>query len=119
SQRKLRGGGDQMVTLRALLTSVAVSATLGGAVGALATAATTSQASPQAIAAAVAKVKDAAAESSLAAILTELRVMNGRLPGENGNPSMRQLLTLICMNTAGTGRDSRGLLLSLKCLEAG
>jgi hypothetical protein len=60
------------ITPRTLLASIAASAALGGGVGALATAATSSQASPASIAAAVQKVKDSAAESTLAAIHREL-----------------------------------------------
>ena len=63
------------ITPRMLLASITASAALGGGVGALATAATTSQASPTAIAAAVQKVKDSAAESSLTAIQRELGVL--------------------------------------------
>jgi hypothetical protein len=60
------------VTARTLITAVAASATLGGAVGALATAATTSQASPQAIATAVQRVQDQPAERYLRTVGIEL-----------------------------------------------
>jgi ABC-type thiamin/hydroxymethylpyrimidine transport system permease subunit len=59
-------------------------ATFGGVVGALATAAVQSQANPAAIAAAVEKVQDKSAETSLAAINSKLTTVSSRLASVPG-----------------------------------
>ncbi len=59
-------------------------ASFGGVVGALATAAVQSQANPAAIAAALQKVQDKSAETSLAAISTKLTTVSNRLASVPG-----------------------------------
>jgi hypothetical protein len=82
------------ITPRILAAAIAASATIGGAVGSLSAAATVSEASPTAIAAAVQKVRDSSAESTLAQIETMLT---------RELAASRKLSQEICRNTAPEG----------------